>query len=78
MGNINIEDIKAYMDYCDTLNTTDPNMDLDEINDSIEKLEDFKGKIDTKLVELQQTRALRLKNVKMLRKVPKKLEQIAC
>ena len=78
MGNYNVEDFQAYIDYCNNMDIKQEDMDLDEIDSSIEKLEEAKGKIDKKIIELQEKRVLRLGNVKMLIKAPQNQDKIAC
>jgi hypothetical protein len=74
-----IEDYNAYIDYCKSIGQAENNeMDIDQIDSNIETLENVRGLIDQKIEELQQQRTYRLKNVKMLRKLPKKQDKIAC
>ena len=74
-----IEDYNAYIDYCKSIGQLEEGeMDLDQIDSNIETLENVRGLIDQKIEELQQQRTYRLKNVKMLRKLPKKQDKIAC
>ncbi len=84
--NVTVSDISAYMDLLDQKNidnkedkkSFNKDMDLDEINDRIAILEDFKAVIEDRIVNLEDIRAKRLISVKMLRKVPKKEDKIAC
>ncbi len=73
-------DYQAYLEYCKSLESSvnPEEMELDEIDNRIETLENFKGVIDEKLEELQTKRSKRLKSVKMLRKIPNKSDKIAC
>lgn len=81
MKNYNIEDLADYLKLYEGISPNkveSQSMDLDQINDNIAYLEDFKGKVDAKIEELVNLRSLRLQNVKMLRKIPKKQDKIAC
>ena len=74
-----MEDYNAYLEYCKSISQPEEvEMDLDQINNKIETLESFKGLIDQRIEELQQQRTYRLNNVKMLRKIPRKQDKIAC
>ena len=81
MKNYNIEDLADYLKLYEGISPNkveSQSMDLDQINDNIAYLEDFKGKVEAKIEELVNLRSLRLHNVKMLRKIPKKQDKIAC
>lgn len=81
MKNYNIEDLADYLKLYEGISpdkVESQSMDLDQINDNIAYLEDFKGKVEAKIEELVNLRSLRLQNVKMLRKIPKKQDKIAC
>lgn len=81
MKNYNIEDLTDYLKLYEGISPNkveSQSMDLDQINDNIAYLEDFKGKVEAKIEELVNLRSLRLQNVKMLRKIPKKQDKIAC
>lgn len=81
MKNYNIEDLADYLKLYEGISPNkveSQSMDLDQINDNIAYLEDFKGKVEAKIEELVNLRSLRLQNVKMLRKIPKKQDKIAC
>ena len=86
MENVSFDDISAYMNLLDSARQpneieqaqADNNMDLEEIDDRIKILEDFDAIIQDRVESLRQLRTKRLKNVKMLRKVPFKDNRIAC
>lgn len=81
MKNYNIEDLADYLKLYEGISpdkVESQSMELDQINDNIAYLEDFKGKVEAKIEELVNLRSLRLQNVKMLRKIPKKQDKIAC
>ena len=81
MKNYNIEDLADYLKLYEGISPNkveSQSMDLDQINDNIAYLEDFKGKVEAKIEELVNLRSLRLQNVKMLRKIPKKQDKISC
>ena len=73
-------DYQAYLEYCKSLEASvnPEEMELDEIDNRIETLENFKGIIDEKIEDLQSKRTKRLESVKMLRKLPPKQDKIAC
>ena len=73
-------DYQAYIEYCKSLEPSNnpEDMGLDEIDNRIETLENFKGTIDEQLDKLQTIRTKRMQNVKMLIKMPKKQDKIAC
>lgn len=81
MKNYNIEDLADYLKLYEGISpdkVESQSMELDQINDNIAYLEDFKGKVEAKIEELVNLSSLRLQNVKMLRKIPKKQDKIAC
>ena len=86
MENVQFEDINAYMNLLESAKQPDEksqaqadnNMDLDEIDDRITILEDFDAIIQDRIESLKQLRTKRMKNVKMLRKIPLKNDKIAC